>query len=199
MTNSSSFRTLLAIVFASSVVLLFALKFWLGAKEQGRVSVHDLSKPAATLANPGFEQGTSAWKFYFDESDGKVIKDDGVMGTSCVRLLVSPHHQLDGFSQVIDPIDSKVLRLTGSVAAKGADIRAYLLIECMNANTDPGVAPYGQLAVSKSGTCPLSGEWTEISTSITIPPETTHIRVFACVEGTAGHAQFDNFSIDRQN
>ena len=121
------------------------------------------------------------------------------MGSSCARLVVTPQPQIDGFSQVIAPLDSQIVRFTGTVTAEGPNVRAWLRIECLNPNIDSEEAEYGQLAESDSDACPLNGEWTQISASIKIPPQTTHIRVFACVEGTDGHASFDDFVIEREN
>ncbi len=118
--------------FATGVVAL-SLCGCLGEQVANRtLPSSGIPNPSVTLANSSFEQEATAWHFYFNESDGKVVKGEGVMDSSCAKLVVGPKQQLDGFSQWIAPLDSQTMKFTGAVAAEGSDFRAYLYIECLN-------------------------------------------------------------------
>jgi hypothetical protein len=150
------------------------------------------------LVNGRFEDDTQNWKFYFDESHGKVIKDGGVFNSGRARLVVTPSQQLDGLSQSLSPLGATSVEVSAYVLAKGSDIKATVSIECRNPNLNSEENNYGQLAKSESDPCPLNGEWTLLRTSVTIPPDTTQIQVFGCVQGTDGEASFDDFVVERR-
>jgi hypothetical protein len=150
------------------------------------------------LTNARFEQDSLGWKFYFDESHGKVAKDGGVFNSGKARLVVTPSQQLDGFSQSLSLVEATSVEVSAYVLAKGTDVNATVRIECLNPKLNSEEPNYGQIAASESDPCPLNGEWTLLRASVAIPPETVLIRVFGCVAGTDGEASFDDFIVERR-
>jgi hypothetical protein len=150
------------------------------------------------LVNGRFEQDSIGWRFYFDESHGKVIKDGGLFNSGRARLVVTPSQRLDGFSQSLPPFGATSIEVSAYVLAKGRDIKATVRIECRNPNLNSEEDNYGQLAKSESDPCPLNSEWTMLKASVTIPQDTVEIRVFGCVQGTDGEASFDDFVVERR-
>jgi hypothetical protein len=161
----------------------------------------DATKQTTTqvdLLNPRFEDGELGWRFYFQESAGKVALNAGILDSSGAHLTLSPSRQLDGFSQDVSPHGAAEIEASAYAKVTGSDIRCIVRIECLDPDMESETENYGQLAAIDSSPCPTNDQWNLLVARVSIPAQTKLIRVFACVEGTNGEASFDEFSVTRR-
>ncbi len=149
------------------------------------------------LINERFETGAASWKFVLEEAAGKVQPGEGINGSACAVLTIASDHQIDCFSQALDPLDASQLEISAYVRASG-DVEAQLRLECIDPSQFDNARNYGQLAEANSQVCATDGQWHLLTTKIEIPARAKYVQIFGCASGTNGVAYFDDFSVVRQ-
>jgi len=152
---------------------------------------HPGSNPPGELSNPDFESGSSPWYFYLNEDAGKVSATDGRDGSKCLVMQVHKGMGLDGFSQWLGEVAGRTVRVQAQVKSLGADVEAWVYIEFDRDSEKRTIS-------TSSAPAPRDGAWHELSCELFVPPDIDRIRIFGRVEGTAGHAWFDNFEVERE-